>query len=173
MLLNFYTSSTHSNHQESDLVTLCLATRSDIELLRKWKNAHAESFFHQGQISVAQQEEWFDGYLQRGDDYMFIASLNETVRFGCLGCRHVKGVGWDLYNIINGLSTTQRKGLMSVAMKQLLVFCQYRAPSPITLKVLSSNPARYWYEKNGFVNLEEHAGFMVMKYTSGNSNLTT
>jgi hypothetical protein len=166
MLTNFYQSSKHLNQQATDemSVSLCLATRSDIELLRKWKNANIQSFFHQAQISTSQQEEWFDGYLKRGDDYMFIASLNEKIRFGCLGCRYVKSIGWDLYNIINGLSFTQRKGLMSTALQQLLSFCECRPAASITLKVLASNPARFWYEKNGFACLEVNSDYVLMEY---------
>jgi len=167
MLTNFYQASKHLNQQATDemSVSLCLAKWSDIGLLRRWKNAHIQSFFHKGQISISQQEEWFSGYLKRPDDYMFIASLNEKIKFGCLGCRYMKNIGWDLYNIINGLSFTQKKGLMSIALQQLLSFCQCLRPeASITLKVLANNPARFWYEKNGFVVLENNSDYVLMEY---------
>lgn len=131
-------------------VSLRLASIHDLDLLREWKNSNRDSFFSDSLITPSQQKEWFSSYLDRGFDYMFIAVLNDNLRFGCLGARFFHGYEWDIYNVINGLNTTQRRGYMSSALRLLIDFCSCRTHSRVSLKVLRSNPAQYWYLKNGF-----------------------
>jgi len=145
-------------------VGIRLATKDDIELLREWKNANRESFFYRNEISEAQQEDWFIAYLERRHDYMFIAELNGRLRFGCLGSRYTKDNEWDIYNVINGSESTQGKGYMSVALQKLISFCQYRAHAIICLKVLNTNPAQYWYKKNGFLVTRSEDFYLRMTY---------
>lgn len=168
MQTNFFTSSIYrpSPHDAHE-VSVCLATHADLDLLRMWKNDNAQSFFHQSHISASQQQDWFSGYLLRGHDYMFIATLDQRTRFGCLGCRYSEKTGWDIYNVINGSVENRGRGLMSVALQQVLSFCRCRPHAPITLKVLVNNPARFWYEKNGFVSRQMNADFIQMEYDQG------
>lgn len=95
---------------------------------------------------------------------MFLAVLNESLKFGCLGCRYNKGTGWEIYNVINGLAFTQCKGYMSVALSQLISFCECRPKKAISLKVLTNNPAKLWYERNGFVPQAIIGDFVHMVY---------
>ncbi len=168
MLANFYASSFHSlTLKEVREVSICLATYADLDLLRMWKNENTQSFFHKAKISASQQKRWFSRYLLRGDEYMFIALINQKIRFGCLGCRYSEAEGWDIYNVINGSSATRGRGFMSVALQQLISFCQCKPQAPITLKVLANNKAHLWYEKNGFVTRQTNADFILMEYDRG------
>ena len=53
-------------------LSLVSATDANLENLRIWKNNHRTSFFYQETIQPEQQKRWFQGYLERADDYMFM-----------------------------------------------------------------------------------------------------
>ena len=165
MLTNFATEpSACRSADNQSRISICLASTCDLSLLREWKNSNRRSFFYQEIITTSQQQSWFSSYQKSGSDYMFIAVLNETLKFGCLGCRYNKDAGWDIYNVINGLTFTQRKGYMSVALNQLIRFCGCRPQNVISLKVLTNNPAKVWYERNGFTPQATAGGFVHMVY---------
>lgn len=165
MLTNFATEpSTIRSADNQSGISICLASTCDLSLLREWKNSNRRSFFYQEIIITSQQQSWFSNYQKRSSDYMFIAVLNETLKFGCLGCRYNKGIGWEIYNVINGLAFTQCKGYMSAALNQLISFCECRPQNAISLKVLTNNPAKLWYERNGFVPQAIIGDFVHMVY---------
>lgn len=116
----------------------------DLERLRLWKNANRSAFFFQGEITERGQREWFEGYLARPDDFMFM--VNESL--GCLGFRLVKGAA-DVYNVMAAPQASGR-GLMRSAM---ILLCSHilaeRCPR-IGCLVLKGNPALGWYEKCGY-----------------------
>jgi len=147
-------------------VGIRLIIKDDIALLREWKNHNQASFFHNQEISKTQQECWFSAYLEREDDYMFIACLNDSFRFGCLGCRYTNDKEWDIYNVINGDKSTRRKGYMAAALKSLISFCNCRPHAKISLNVLDTNPAQYWYKKNGFIITKAMDTYFRMEYNS-------
>lgn len=165
--MNYYTNS-RSTIGADDLpqVGIRLIIKDDIALLREWKNHNQASFFHNQEISKSQQERWFSAYLERENDYMFIACLNDSVRFGCLGCRYMNDKEWDIYNVINGDESTRRKGYMAAALKILINFCNCRPHAKISLNVLSTNPARYWYKKNGFIVTKAMDTHLRMEHNS-------
>jgi RimJ/RimL family protein N-acetyltransferase len=145
-------------------VGIRLITEDDIELLREWKNANRNSFFYKQELSKIQQKTWFSAYLERENDYMFIASLDDGIKFGCLGCRYVDDKEWDIYNVINGDESTRRKGYMAHAIKKVIDFCNCRHRAKISLNVLNTNPARYWYIKNGFIITHTTDSYCRMEY---------
>ena len=95
---------------------------------------------------------------------MFVAELNEKIRFGCLGARYINDKEWDIYNVINGFEATQGKGYMSVALQKLISFCHATTHVKISLKVLNINPAQHWYKKNGFVVTRSEDFYLRMEY---------
>ena len=129
-------------------VTLCAITPGDLENLREWKNAHRVSFFYQEIITPELQAQWFQGYLECVDDYMFVAqSAGQAV--GCLGFRMLDQRA-DIYNVILGRPESGGKGLMSQAIRLLCSFIAAEFTRDIGAQVLLSNPARAWYRKNAF-----------------------
>ncbi len=46
----------------------------DIEFIRKIKNHNRKSFFYQEIISKEQQIQWFNKYLEREKDWIFVVS---------------------------------------------------------------------------------------------------
>lgn len=130
-------------------------TVEDQENLRLWKNCNRKYFFNQNVIELEQQLAWFESFLGRKDDYMFMVRNGETL-VGCMGIR-LLSEGWDLYNLMLGNEQSRGKGLMSRALRLMLAFAAKRSPQPIQLRVLKSNPAATWYDKNGFATVEVYS----------------
>lgn len=52
------------------------ATAEDLEHLRQWKNAQRQFFFYQEVISESQQRQWFDAFMLRIHDIMFMTEFD-------------------------------------------------------------------------------------------------
>jgi RimJ/RimL family protein N-acetyltransferase len=147
------------------------ATLADIEQLRVWKNAQRKYFFHQEVIEPEQQRAWFDGFLQRSNDYMLILE-HQSIAIGCMGIR-LLDMEWDVYNVILGDAAYGRKGHMRRAFAVMLDLARKQIALPITLKVLKHNPALDWYLKNGFSTVfveENHLGLRFQAPTMKGTN---
>jgi RimJ/RimL family protein N-acetyltransferase len=129
-------------------VTLRAITSADLENLREWKNANRFAFFYQEIITPEQQARWFQDYLERAHDYMFVVQrVGQAV--GCMGFRMLEQRA-DIYNVIRGQPESGGKGAMSQAMRLLCSFIAADFTRDIGAQVLLSNPARAWYRKNAF-----------------------
>ncbi len=120
---------------------------SDQEELRRWKNANRFAFFFQDVISREQQDEWFRGYLDRPNDFMFVVLVAET-RIGCMGFRLLEQKA-DIYNVIRWEESIG-KGRMGTALRLMCSLIRAHCTSDIGAKVLKDNPAVHWYCRNGF-----------------------
>ena len=138
-----------SLHTNSKDILLRSIRPSDLENLRSWKNENRKSFFFQEVISPIMQNMWFEGYLNRSDDYMFIVQ-SPQYEIGCMGFRLLSGKA-DIYNVILGNREAGGQGLMSKALNLMCSYIISLSIHEIGLKVLSSNPAVKWYIKNEFV----------------------
>lgn len=139
--------------------------QNDIEDLRVWKNNNRESFFYKQEILPEEQVIWYQKYLHREDDYIFIVEvLNDDTweKIGCLGFRVVEG-NIDLYNIIRGRRTEARSS-MREAMQILLAYISARYSYPIKCDVLVDNPAVEWYNKCGFSIKECRGDYYIMVF---------
>lgn len=133
-------------HSELELRAI---NSSDLENLRNWKNSHREAFFHRQTITTEQQQQWYKGYQQRDNDFMFIISHSDQP-IGCIGFRRLEDK-LDIYNVIMGNQQMSGKGLMRTALHTMIAEAARRYPGlPITLMVLKGNPAVEWYLKSGF-----------------------
>lgn len=119
----------------------------DLEELRVWKNAKREFFFFKELIDPEMQRSWYEGYLKRPGDFMFIVET-EGRKAGCLGFR-LQAEEADGYNII-GLPEFHGRGVMRSAMRLMCSFVKAEKAPRVSLKVLKNNPAVGWYEKCGF-----------------------
>ena len=135
----------------------------DLTNLREWKNTHKEYFFHKLEITPAQQEEWFSGYLLRADDYLFIVEFDGNP-IGCMGIRF-KDDSWDIYNVILGKAAFGGQGLMGRSYQVMLQFAKSQISHPISLQVLKNNPAIWWYEKNGFKVTQDLGDHLFMLHS--------
>lgn len=76
-----------------------------------------------------------------------------------MGFRIVGGV-IDIYNVILADRRFKSKGIMSKAFK---LMCEFMPSKDITVKVLNDNPATGWYEKLGFVKMDEK-DYILMRF---------
>lgn len=140
-------------------VTLRSIDDADLENLRSWKNANRQAFFFKDEITLEGQRDWFQGYLGRAHDFMFVVEADGQA-VGCMGFRLAAGAA-DCYNII-GAPQSAGRGLMTQAMK---VMCSYilkeHAPR-LGCKVLKTNPAVGWYQKCGYSIVSDAADYHQM-----------
>jgi hypothetical protein len=155
-------------HPREPAVRLRLATRADRETLRVWKNANKRFFFLQEDITPAQQEKWFEGYLLRPDDHQYMieeTTGGKTTTVGVLAARLLDDGQVDIYNVMRGQRTEANLANMGEAMHVLCGAVQAGYPGlPVTCKVLDQNPAATWYERLGFVRREHASGHFLLRY---------
>ncbi len=132
---------------QTGAVELRAIDASDQEDLRRWKNANRSAFFFQGVITREQQDQWFQGYLDRPNDFMFVVLVAET-RIGCMGFRLLEQRA-DIYNVIRAVATSGR-GRMGAALRLMCSFILAHYTPNISAKVLRDNQAVDWYCRNGF-----------------------
>ncbi len=142
-------------------VTLQTIAESDGENLRQWKNANRFSFFFQDIITPEQQAKWFQGYLGRENDYMFIVRRGGLL-VGCMGFRLLDQHA-DIYNVIRANKELDSRGLMGSAMRLMCSFIAADFSRDIGARVLRSNPAVEWYRKLGFHEIARHDTFVEIE----------
>jgi RimJ/RimL family protein N-acetyltransferase len=136
----------------------------DIELLRGWKNAHRQFFFYKEIITPEQQQAWYRRWSQEPDDHMFVVEV-ENRSAGCIGTRLFQDTA-DVYNVILGDKQFGGKGIMSEALWATVAFSQFLYQRlPVCVRVLQTNPAIGWYERNGFTRIAANDEFVTMKWT--------
>lgn len=145
-------------------VTMKTIDANDIEELRKWKNKHKDSFFYKNIISIEEQIEWYEKYCNRQNDFMFVIFFKEN-RVGCIGFRMIHEVV-DIYNVILGESQYSSQGIMKRALDILLNYIMQYYNYDITAKVLKSNPAITWYQKNGFEIVTTYNDYYLIKFNN-------
>jgi RimJ/RimL family protein N-acetyltransferase len=139
-------------------VILCAIQWGDQENLRNWKNDNRYSFFYQELITPAAQQEWFEAYLRRDEDFMFLIRSG-SLSIGCIGFRLCE-TNWDIYNVILGTTAFSGRGYMRQAIRMICSYARTLQALPITAKVLITNPALRWYYRNGFRERAVHADYV-------------
>jgi len=163
---------------------LRLIHAGDIEQMRVWKNENKKSFFYQEDITPEQQKIWFEKYRERENDVMFVMEaggflarplglqgeiLDENCAItGCIGYRIINEE-IDLYNVMR--STTISFKLTARMSDAINILCNHLSKElpqySITCRVVDTNPALDWYEKNGFKRVEHCDGYYKMLWTRG------
>lgn len=145
----------------NNILSLKTIEKSDIELLRLWKNVNRNNFFHKDIISKDEQDSWYKDYSRREDDYMFIIHKS-GISVGCIGFRRLLNC-IDLYNLIIDRKYTGR-GYMIEALNLLIedINRTYKGLS-IIAKVLKNNKAIEWYLKNNFFIKDDLDCFYIME----------
>lgn len=142
---------------------LISANHSHLDVLRNAKNSNKKSFFLKEDITEQQQLQWFENYLLRKGDFMFLTIHKESYQiFGCMGFRLMDDV-IDGYNII------RIKHIPNTSMKdaflELIILAKSFYPGKIfQVRVLKDNPAIKWYESLGFKTVSEETNFVTMYY---------
>jgi RimJ/RimL family protein N-acetyltransferase len=130
---------------------------SDVELLRRWKNAMRHAFFHKDVISAEAQQAWFQAFSARTDARMFVLEIGGCA-VGCVGFRAAGPATVELFNLILGEPTLARSGVMSEFHRALAEELARHGIERIVLVVLRDNtPAIAFYERLGYVEAAHDA----------------
>lgn len=141
----------------------------DCEDLRVWKNANRQYFFFKDEISHEMQAKWFANLQASKTDMMLMVQEYDGEKFvnvGCMGYRleddgDEKSI--DVYNIMRGRTLEGSTHSMAEAFNMMNAFLHTTAKLPVGCLVLADNPARGWYEQNGFELQGEADGHVVYK----------
>lgn len=142
-------------------INLRSITRNDIEKIRIWKNRYRKFFFHNKLITKEEQTKWFESYLKRENDFIFIISFGKE-DIGCIGFRDIDKV-IDIYNLILGNKKFGGRGVMSNANRLMCSLIMDNYNRDITVKVLKINPAINWYLKNNFYEIDRSDIYLLLK----------
>jgi ribosomal protein S18 acetylase RimI-like enzyme len=139
--------------------TLRTIDASDLDDLRQWKNTNTAAFFFKDEITREAQAKWFEAYLARADDFMFLVE-SQGLRAGCMGVRIEDGVA-DGYNVI-GAPGAQGRGIFGRAMRLMCSYVLTEHTRQISCRVIKGNPAVAWYQKCGYRIVVERADHFEM-----------
>jgi hypothetical protein len=130
------------------------AELADNDDLRTWKNANRQHFFFKGEITPEMQAAWFTKLQTTPDDVMLMVQESDGqgfVNVGCMGFRKLADEQViDVYNILRGRRLANSRHSMAEAFTLMNTWLLGHYNLPVTCKVLAANPARAWYEQNGF-----------------------
>ena len=121
--------------------------REDIEDLRLWKNANRRWFFHKDQITAPAQKAWFEGYLRRDDDFLFVAEIAGR-RAGFIGFRLIEGVA-DIYAVI-ARPRSGGRAILDRALRLMVSYIESERTARIACKLLYGDPALNCFLEQGF-----------------------
>ena len=139
----------------------------DIEKLRIWKNQNRRAFFHKEVITPVQQYLWYNDYMTKEDDLMYIVEYQD-IPVGCMGYRLMED-HIDIYNVILGNKKFGGKGLMSKALQIMCGRIWEHYNEDIIVKVLNTNhKAISWYSNNGFTQIFLTDDYTLMTILRGN-----
>lgn len=151
-----------------NMVNLRGLEEKNIEMLRGWRNENRKFFFNSEIITKDQQKNWFAGYEQKRDDYVFIIEAPKEVPVGSVSLYHI-----DLskktaeYGRIMIAKKHKRKGYGEDATKVLISYgFSKMGLNEIYLEVIKSNDrAINLYKKLGFTITEEYTenGIEILK----------
>ena len=154
-----------SGHSSLQLRTI---SKLDIENLRTWKNSKKGTCFLNEDISPRQQEKWYGLFSNQEHDYMFIVEQNigeEWKEIGCMGFRKLEKEGCiDAYNIIRAQKIEPAFFTMGDAFCIMLAYAASLFDKlPVQSKVLITNPAVEWYQKNNFSIVSTVSNYYLME----------
>jgi RimJ/RimL family protein N-acetyltransferase len=136
-------------------VRLRLIERADLEMTLGWRNQNREWFLDSSVLSMDQHLAWFEQYLAREDDYVFIIERmpsNEPAGQISLYNIDKQTKKAEYGRLIIGDWSARRQGIAATATKTLIDYAfKNLGVETITLEVLENNfPAIALYRKCGF-----------------------
>ncbi|WP_153980092.1 GNAT family N-acetyltransferase [Paenibacillus xylanilyticus] len=149
---------------KSNKFILTPVTEADIELMRGWRNSplNHSSFLTNNYIDMDQQKRWFENYLQKTNDIMFIVKDLEDSgkRVGMLGLYDIDNdkKRAEFGRLLIGEPSTRGKGLgLAVTLNLCKFGFQILELDEIYLEVITDNvTAHKIYKKAGFLETERY-----------------
>lgn len=149
-------------------IRLRLLEESDLPMTLKWRNQdHIRKWFiHSDLISPEKHREWFDAYLLRDNDYLFIIEETENLNkpVGQISLYNIDGDRkWAEYGrLMIGEADARGRGLAKEASRLLLQYAfKVLGMERVELEVFRDNePAIAIYRSCGFREVSELEGLI-------------
>ncbi len=150
-------------------IRLRLLEEPDLPMTLKWRNQdHIRRWFiHSEILSIDQHQNWFDAYLQKDNDYLFIIEIFDIYR--PVGQISLYNIDWASHcaeygRLIIGEADAHGKGIAKEASRMLLHFAfSVLGLKEITLEVHKDNkPALTIYVACGFKEISKHGDLIKM-----------
>ncbi|TKH10399.1 GNAT family N-acetyltransferase [Bacillus wiedmannii] len=155
---------------ENDKLSIRKIKESDIELIRKWRNQSEikKYFINTENISELEQQKWFENYLLKQDDIMFIVEekVNFKTAIGTVALYNINpnNNSVELGRLMIGSIPAQGKGLGKQATILACIYAfEVLKSSYIYLCVFRNNiKAIKLYKSIGFVETNNDATMIHM-----------
>lgn len=150
----------------NDVVRLRLIEERDLETTLSWRNRDEARIWFKtaGLIPLDQHRAWYQSYLKKDDDFLFIIEANNKL----VGQASVYGIDWNSLRAEIGRFLVapgeSGKGYINQACGQLVRFCtETLGVTYLFLEVFEDNEkAIRIYKRNGFVEEQRYAGLIRM-----------
>lgn len=149
-------------------IRLRLIEQKDLVTTLSWRNRDDARIWFKtsNQITIEQHQSWFNQYLQKDDDYVFVIEFHEILvgQVSVYNIQFSEGCAEVGRFLVSPLYTG--KGYMKQACTALIHLC-YKAfkLKYLYLEVLESNErALHLYQKIGFSEESRYAGLIHMGY---------
>lgn len=120
---------------------------ADCYQLVEWRNQNRDYFLDSAEITLAEHLRWYEGYLYRPKDQMYIVEVSSR-SVGTIGVQLVGTKDFEIQRVMLGDKGLARAGVMSEALAG--IFEAY-GQGWYSLEVLRVNlDAQRFYAKNGF-----------------------
>lgn len=151
-------------HEIGKAITLREIEKSDLEMLRLWRNANKEFFFTQTEITPEKQKDWYKNhYLNNPNDTIYMVSYRGKP-VGTLAMIK-QGDDYEIGRVMLGEKEYARHGVMGAATEKLLD--KYKTSGDtqrVFLEVIKTNiPAIKFYELHGFKKVSANIHGFVME----------
>lgn len=169
----------HNITLKTNDITLRPVVSNDLEKMRRWRNSDwARSFFLTNEIiSEEQQKKWYESYINKPDDYMFIIQLGD-IDVGTAALYHVDSTNRssEFGRLLVAEEIARGKGVGEKVVASICNFALGKLKlKEVTLEVFSDNTkAIHIYTKAGFRLIEKYpvGGKEVYKMVfSGETNV--
>jgi diamine N-acetyltransferase len=150
----------------NDIVSLRLIEEKDLETTLSWRNRDEVRIWFKtsGEIALEQHCRWFQRYLQKDDDFLFVVEVDGEL----VGQASVYDIDWEsLHGEVGRFLVATEcggKGYIDQACKELIRTCADTfGLDRIFLEVLERNDrAIRLYQHNGFVEEQRYDGLVRM-----------
>ncbi len=145
----------HEFRIEIDDLVLRPIEKEDVDRVRKWRNKESirKSFLYQAIISSSEQYQWYQSYLEKEDDIMFIIEFRD-MPIGAVALYHIDLINKEAEFGRLMIGEESARG-NQIGYKTTKLVCEFGFEklnlAQIKLEVFSDNP----YAKKHYI----HAGF--------------
>jgi ribosomal protein S18 acetylase RimI-like enzyme len=141
----------------------------DLDVLRAWRNAHAQAFYDSRPIDADAQRAWFASFSADPAQRLYLVE-DPAGPVGCFGLKVVAGTPeaprrLALFNVIHAEARTQGTGLLAEAYAALARACAGAGVEAIDAEVRPGNAtALRWYRRQGFLEIERRPECHVLRH---------